>query len=237
MPSNSFLGEDYDYIKAFYNPRDCDGGGPCMGEDGKKIKTNIKGTLNYGNALLFHEPALGEAGYTSDGVQKTKGVLGNKYVINTGIECSTANGDIVERHIGVNNRPTGDFPIISELAGTGGIPKGLIPGMLSNVNRLNPIKLLTALIPEVGEDAVCRSRSINEITQTAAGGNITTQAKVHMTDGDYAEYIESFENIYSDGNEAPVNNYSSMPDDILMQLYLSTLTITGMYVVLKIMNQ
>ena len=29
MPSNSFLGEDYDYIKAFYNPRDC-GGGPCI---------------------------------------------------------------------------------------------------------------------------------------------------------------------------------------------------------------
>ena len=231
MPSNSFLGEDYNYIGAFYNPRDC-GGGPCMNEEGGSIGKNIDGTLNYGNALIYHEPVG-----TTGGVQKTKGVLGNKYVINTGIECSTANGDIVERHIGVNNRPTGDFPILSELAGTGGIPKGLIPGMLSNVDRLNPIKLLTALIPEVGEDAVCRSRSINEITQTAAGGDITTQAKVHMTDGDYAEYIESFENIYSDGNEAPVNNYSSMPDDILMQLYLSTLTITGMYVVLKIMNK
>ena len=50
--------------------------------------------MNYGNALLFHEPARGEAGYTSGGVQKTKGVLGNKYVINTGVECNT------ETHLG-----------------------------------------------------------------------------------------------------------------------------------------
>jgi hypothetical protein len=233
MPSNSFLGEDYNYIGAFYNPRDCGGGGPCMNEEGGSIGKNIDGTLNYGNALIYHEPVG-----TTGGVQKTKGVLGNKYVINTGVECNTETGETVERHIGVNNQPSGNFPILSELVGTGGMPKGLIPGMLSNIERINPIKLLNALTnPETGEDAICRERTVKEITQASSGANQTTEAKVHMTDRDYKEYTESFENIYSDGNEAPVNNYSSMPDDILMQLYLSTLTITGMYVVLKIMNK
>jgi hypothetical protein len=242
MPSSNFLGEDYDYIKAYYNPNDCapgggDGKGPCMGKSGNKIFKNISGTLNYGNALLFHEPERGETGYKSGGIQKTKGVLGNKYVINTGIECATATGETVERHIGVNNRPSGDIPFIGDLVKTGGIPKGLIPGMLSNIDRLNPVKLLSALVPQVGEDAICRERSITEITQTSSGSNKEAKVNVHMTDSDYNEYVETFENIYSDVNEIPANDYSSMPNDILMQLYLSTLTIMGMYIVLKLINK
>jgi hypothetical protein len=231
MPTKNFLGEDFNYITAFYNPRDC-GGGPCMGEDGNKMGTNLTGTLNYGSALLFHEPES-----KIGGVQKTKGVLGNKYVINTGLECSDGKGNKVEKHIGVNNIPSGDFPFLNKLAGSGGIPKGLIPGLLSNVARLDPIKLLSALSPKTGDAALCKQKTITERRQRSDGSSFDKRVQVHMTDGDYKEYIESFENIYSDGNEAPVNNYSTMPDDILMQIYLSTLTITGMYVVLKIMNK
>ena len=33
------------------------------------------------------------------------------------------------------------------------------------------------------------------------------------------------------------NNYSKMPDDQLMQLYLSSLTLLGLYLVLKFINK
>ena len=157
MPVNNFLGEDFDYIGAFNNPRDCSPG-PCMGESGGKIMDNLKGTLKYGNALLFHSD--------SDDlrrVQKNPGVLGNKYFINSGIDCKTPEGDTVSRHIYVDNRPTGNIPFINQLVGDGGLPKGLIPGLLSNVERLNPVKLLSALVPEVGDAAKCKAVSYTHL--------------------------------------------------------------------------
>ena len=37
--------------------------------------------------------------------------------------------------------------------------------------------------------------------------------------------------------EVEENNYSKMPDDKLIQLYLSTITIIGLYAVLKLINK
>ena len=37
--------------------------------------------------------------------------------------------------------------------------------------------------------------------------------------------------------EVEENNYSNMPDDKLIQLYLSTITIIGLYAVLKLINK
>jgi len=231
MPVNNFLGEDFDYIGAFNNPRDCSPG-PCMGEGGDKIMDNLKGTLKYGNALLFHSD--------SDDlrrVQKNSGVLGNKYFINSGVDCETPEGDTVSRHIYVDNRPTGNIPFINQLVGDGGLPKGLIPGLLSNVERLNPVKLLNALVPEVGDAAKCKERTVTEIRQRDNGSTYSEEVKVYMTDKDYQE-VEPFSSIHDDIiDEKDVTNYSKMPDDKLVQLYLSTLTIAGMYIVLKLINK
>jgi len=232
MPVNNFLGEDFDYVGAFYNPRDCEPGGPCMGESGDKIMGNLSGTLKYGNALLFHSDSIDK-----DRVQKNPGVLGNKYFIDSGVDCETPDGDTVSRHIYVDNRPTGNVPFISELVGGGGLPKGLIPGMLSNTERLNPVKLFSALIPEVGDAAKCKEQTVTEIRQRDNGSTYSEEVKVYMTDKDFAE-VEPFSSIHDDIiDEKDVNNYSKMPDDKLVQLYLSTLTIAGMYIVLKLINK
>ena len=58
-----------------------------------------------------------------------------------------------------------------------------------------------------------------------------------MTDKDYEE-VEPFSSIHGDiVDDKDVYNYSKMPDDKLVQLYLSTLTIAGMYIVLKLINK
>ena len=242
MPVQNFLGEDYDYINAFYNPRDCIGGtlGPCMGEDGDLIINNLKGTVSYGSALFLesnpNDPNV---------VIKTTGPLGNKYFIDSDVECTTPDGDSATRYIFVNNQPSGSLPFLEKLAGEGGMPRGLIPGLMSNVARLNPVKLLSAFSPELGEDgtpAKCKERTVKEIRQNPNGTHRTDTVKVYMTDGDYndaiADGLETFSSIYSDNDHPqPDDNYSKMPNDTLMQLYLSTITITGMYILLKFMNK
>ena len=238
MPVKSFLGEDYDYINAFYNPRDCAGGGPCMGENGSLISNNLKGTVNYGSALFLESKPS-----NPNNVIKTTGPLGNKYFIDSGIECKTEEGDDVSRHIFVNNQPSGNLPFLETLAGEGGMPRGLIPGLMSNVERLNPVKLMSAFNPEIGDAALCKERNVEEIRQNINGSHRKDLVKVYMTDGDYKDaledgLVESFSAIYSDNDDPqPDDNYSKMPDDTLMQIYLSTITITGMYRLLKSMNK
>lgn len=237
MPVKNFLGEDYDYVNAFYNPRDCAGGGPCMGEDGDLINNNLKGTVNYGAALFLESNPS-----DPNNVIKTTGPLGNKYFIDSGIECKTPEDDDVSRHIFVNNQPSGNLPFLEKLVGEGEMPRGLIPGLMSNVERLNPVKLLSAFSPEIGDTALCKERNVKEIRQNSNGKNVTTSVKVYMTDGDYndavADGLETFSEIYSDNDDPhPDDNYSKMPDDTLMQLYLSTITISGMYILLKFMNK
>ena len=238
MPVNDFLGEDYDYINAFYGPRDCVGGvGPCMGPGGDKIISNLEGTVSYGNALLFESNAS-----DPNRVIKNTGPLGNKYFINSDVDCKTEDGRDVKRHIFVNNQPSGNIPFLKELTGDGALPRGLIPGLMSNVARLNPIKLLSAFNPEVGEAALCKERTVKEIRQRDNGTHRTETVKVYMTDGDYndalADGLETFSSIYNDNDDPqPDDNYSKMPDDTLMQIYLSTLTLTGMYILLKFMNK
>jgi hypothetical protein len=238
MPVADFLGEDYDYINAFYNPRDCVGGvGPCMGEQGDKIIANLEGTVSYGNALLFESTPS-----DPNRVIKNTGPLGNKYFINSGIDCKTPEGKDATKYIFVNNQPSGNLPFLDKLVGEGGMPRGLIPGLMSNVARLNPIKLLSALKPEIGDAAECKERTVKEIRQRDNGTHRTDMVKVYMTDGDYnealADGLETFSSIYGDNDDPrPDDNYSKMPDDTLIQIYLSTLTITGMYILLKFMNK
>jgi hypothetical protein len=103
---------------------------------------------------------------------------------------------------------------------------------------------LSAFNPETGDAALCKERNVKEIRQNSNGTNRKDTVKVYMTDGDYNEAIadgleiETFSAIYSDNDDPqPDDNYSKMPDDTLMQLYLSTITISGMYILLKFMNK
>ena len=66
--------------------------------------------------------------------------LGNKYFMKTLGTCSAKDtGKMVDRYIYINNIPIGNIPFISEsIGGKFKSFRGLIPGMLSNMEVFNP---------------------------------------------------------------------------------------------------
>ena len=75
---------------------------------------------------------------------KTGKPLGNKYFLNTNGTCmATDTNTTVDRYIYINNVPTGNIPLLSSVLGNTNA-KGLFPGMISNLNVLNPFDLVNA---------------------------------------------------------------------------------------------
>lgn len=248
MPDN-FLGKDFDYMNAFYKPLEA--GGPGMGTSSSDIYSNIKGTIAYGSALVSQE----EKGKTK--VQKNGGVLGNAYFLSTDIDCPKEyeNEDNTPiRHIYISNRPTGTIDALNGLfPGMPTMPQGLLPGMMSNLQRTDPSGLLKAVLPSNEEDSKCHEVTLKTYHQQGNGKVDPGTDTRHMTKYDICQVDKSnfttgekpamCNETFSSMNQ-PIeeeieeeNNYSKMPDDQLMQLYLSSLTLLGLYLVLKFINK
>jgi len=69
--------------------------------------------------------------------------LGNKYFLKTLGTCNAKDtGKTVDRYIYINNIPIGNIPFVSEsIGGKFKSFRGLIPGMLSNMEVFNPITI------------------------------------------------------------------------------------------------
>lgn len=253
--SDNFLGEDFDYMNAFYKPLEA--GGPGMGTSSLDIYSNIKGTIAYGSALISHE----KEGETK--VQKNGGVLGNAYFLSTNVDCPKEHENEVDtptRHIYISNRPTGKIAALDGLIpNLPAMPQGLLPGMMSNIQRTNPSGLLNAVLPANSDDSKCHEVTLNTYHQQGNGRVIKANEKQHMTKYDIKKIDpcsfkdnknpvtkktgtncdETFSSMNQPIEEEIVeeNNYSKMPDDQLMQLYLSSLTLLGLYLVLKFINK
>ena len=246
--SDNFLGEDFDYMNAFYKPLEA--GGPGMGTSSSDIYSNIKGTIAYGSALVSQE----ENGKTK--VQKNGGVLGNAYFLSTDIDCPKEHEDEDDtpiRHIYISNRPTGKIAALDGLIpNLPAMPQGLLPGMMSNIIRTDPSGLLNAVLPANSDDSKCHEVTLKTYHQQGNGKVTPKTQKHHMTKYDICRVDESnfsgqkpaMCNETFSSMSQPIeeeieeeNNYSKMPDDQLMQLYLSSLTLLGLYLVLKFINK
>ena len=252
--STNFTGKDFNYVNAFYKPKDGnDGGeGPDMGPKAGKIMNNVKGTIDYGSVLLMEDNSR-----STKRIQKDPGVLGNAYFLNTHTECEMDgnSNQVPSRHIYINNRPSGEIPFISDYNEPEKMidvktPRGLIPGMISNIQRTNPSGLLNAIIP--GSDLnKCSSVTLKVFNQDKSGKVKQGTETKYMSKGDICnlnddafsnpndnikERIECF-TTFDEEEEVEENNYSNMPDDQVIQLYLSSITLLGLYLVLKFINK
>ena len=249
--SDNFLGKDFDYMNAFYKPLEA--GGPGMGTSSSDIYSNIKGTIAYGSALVSQE----EKGKTK--VQKNGGVLGNAYFLSTNVDCPKEDENEIDtpiRHIYISNRPTGKIAALDGLIpNLPAMPQGLLPGMMSNLQRTDPSGLLKAVLPSNEEDSKCHEVTLKTHHQEGNGkvtspregetkhmtkydicqvdkSNFTTGQKPAMCNETFSSMSQPIEEEIEEEN-----NYSKMPDDELMQLYLSSLTLLGLYLVLKFINK
>jgi hypothetical protein len=152
----SLLGPDYLYWKRILKPSDMG-----MSSDGNfgALTNNVGGLINYVEVLV-----TGNAGST------TGRPLGDKFFLKTGGQCTdVASGNKVDRYIYIDNVPNGNIPFIS--SGLGGVDftefEGLIPGLLGDLGKLNPLNLFKSFM--MGDNPDCMSVYLETITPAVDG--------------------------------------------------------------------
>ena len=102
------------------------------------LTNDVAGLLAYYKVLAKGE---GEA-------SNPEGPLGNKYFLQTSAKCFDSSGAQVPRYIYINNIPDGTIPLISGDSGIdlGSKFEGLIPGVIEDILRLNPMNLFQAFV-------------------------------------------------------------------------------------------
>ena len=101
------------------------------------LSKNIGGLISYVKVLI--------TGYGSG--SRSGSPLGNKFFIETGTKCkNVVNNEIVDRSIYFNNIPTGNIKLFGGDIGLnldGAEFKGLMPGVIEGVGKINPFDLLS----------------------------------------------------------------------------------------------
>ena len=129
------LGPNYDYWKQVNTPADIG-----MSSDGNlsTLATDVGGLIAYVEMLVT---GSGKA-------SKTGKPLGDKFFLETGGKCKVKGTDrTAKRYIYINNVPTGSIPFISSGLGVDFAEfRGLIPGLMENVTRINPLEIFQSFM-------------------------------------------------------------------------------------------
>jgi|TARA_R110001592_G_scaffold226353_4_gene482492 hypothetical protein len=256
MPTNDFTGINFNYTKAINTPVEMG-----MGTEGDKfidgdgnLGSNFTNVLKYGGVFFDYNSTIKDA-------EGGGGGIGNRYFIETNKSCSNLDQDdiSINRYVLLDNR--------------GYSKVGIIPSLMNNVSKLNPVALTKALIPEnplssendcvkvnvieklqneqnnykvkdYNEEIYMTKKNIRDVNPCFFDGNTindsTTSKYQNPVTGIKGNNCgETFSSMNQPIEEEIVeeNNYSKMPDDKLNQIYLSTITILGLYVVLKFINK
>jgi hypothetical protein len=145
-----YLGDDYEYWNNIKTPSELgmsgNGSLSALGKD-------IDGLINYVELLV--------AGKSH--ASKTGGPLGNKFFLKTGGTCVASDtGDSQDRYIYIDNVPAGNIPFISSGMGVNFSEfRGLIPGVMSNLNAFNPYTILQSFM--TGTTPSCQSITMEVI--------------------------------------------------------------------------
>jgi len=178
---------------------------------------------------------------------KTGRPLGNKFFLQTGGKCVDINTKKdAERYIYINNVPDGNIPFISSGMGVNfSSLRGLIPGVMSDLNVLNPFAIMGSFM--AGSKPDCQPITMQTIdnnnvvrnqTQFVALADITNINACNFNNrrnpvtGQVCR--ETFQNDKKDSL-----NYAelTMPDDPIVQLYFASLSFLGIYILYKIIEK
>jgi hypothetical protein len=228
----SLFGESYDYVTNIKTPNELG-----MSSSGSKIANNVSGLINYIELLVS---GGGRA-------SKSSKPLGNKFFLKTGGKCKDVDTKKeVERSIYVNNVPDGDIPFISSGLGVNFTSfRGLVPGTISNVNRIKPFQILQSFL--AGNTPDCKSVNLETIDannkSTNKNGYLTLvelknmspcwflNGKNPITKKGCRQTFTNINNSYDD--YASYSEYESY-DEEYNKLYITVLSVFMAYLILKI---
>jgi len=177
------LGPSYDYSKQIKMPNEI---GMSSKGDLKTLAKDITGLTEYVKALVSGNSNATRAKY-----------LGNKFFLKTGATCKALDtSEEVDRYIYMNNVASGNIPFISSAMGVNFNEfRGLIPGVMSELNNFNPFSILSSFMS--GSNPECQKVTLPVVD---VNNNVSTQTQyittVDLNNMDACNFI--------DGNN-PVN--------------------------------
>ena len=137
---NSLFGEQFDYAGNIKSPPQLG-----MSPDGDRIEENVNGLQSY-IKLLFE--GGGDA-------SKMGGPMGKQFFLKTGAKCrDKKTGEQVSRSIYINNIPVENTPLSAGFNLMFGGAQGLIPGILNNVENINPMAIFGAFMAGTNPDCM-----------------------------------------------------------------------------------
>lgn len=221
-----YLGPAYPYWQNIKNPAEIG-----MSDKGtlSTLAKDVDGLIQYVEVLVSGD----------SGASKTGGPLGNKFFLNVGGKCMGQDTNKEEdRYIYINNVPQGNVPFISSGLGTNFKNfRGLIPGTMSNLNRLNPFAMMQAFMS--GTTPPCQKVTLETINTKNERSNETHYVStVDLQNMDPCDFQnrrnpvngksckETFENMIT----VEKNDKGNFPKDPLIQVYYACLGIIGIYI-------
>jgi len=227
---DELLGPSYDYSSQIKTPSEL---GMSSNGSISTLAKDISGLTEYVKALV------------SGGSSATKtSYLGNKFFLKTGGTCTaTDTGEQVDRYIYINNVPSGNIPFVSSAAGVDFKEfRGLIPGVMSELNNFNPFTILGAFVE--GSNPDCSPITLQVIdtnnnsstqTQYITTTDISNMDACNFTDGKNpvsgAVCKQSFSNIRDfEGYDYDFN----IPDDLGSVLFFIMFGLFLIYIIFKL---
>ena len=217
------LGPNYPYYKYVKSPGDLG-----MSAKGSSIADNIGGLIAYTEVLV-----------TGTGRGTTTGKpLGNKYFLQTGAKCKdTATGNSVTRSLYVNNVPDGTIPFISSMTGESFKEfRGLIPGVLSDMEGLNPLKIFQAFM--LGNEPDCRNQTMEIIDSN----NIKSKETAFIANAD----LQGMNACWFSDKKNPLtkakckesfSKIETESTDSLIKIYNVSLSLLAFYIFMKLITK
>lgn len=227
-----YLGPDYPYYKYIKLPDEI---GMSSKGDLNTLGKDIDGLVAYVELLVSGDSKASSTG----------GPLGNKYFLKTGAKCTnTDTGDLVDRYVYVDNVPAGNIPFISQGLDVNFTEfRGLIPGVMSNMNAFNPFTIMQSFLE--GSNPDCQEITMETIDVNNNKSNETNfVTKVDISNLDPCIFPdkknpitgtscrESFQNI----TPAPFNK-KKMKKNIWVDIYFGTLGVLLIWLLVAINNK
>lgn len=159
--SKQFLGQNYAYQDHIRTPNELG-----MSSEGSisSIGKNIGGLISYVELLVAGSGSANKNPYGRP--------LGDKFFLKTGGDClDVKTGNNVSRYIYIDNVPDGTLPFIS--SGLDGYKfdslRGLVPGMLTNVAKIEPTKMFSSFV--LGNSPYCMEVNREVIDENGRSGS------------------------------------------------------------------
>lgn len=133
--STDILGPDYSYADNIQGPSSLG-----VGSDGSfsQLGTNADAISYYVKSLITGDPPLG-----------------NQFFVNTGGTCTAPDGQLRSRYNYINNMSSGSAALPSAMSEIGSDFNGLIPGVVDDIEGLDPLYIFSAMTADASPSCGC----------------------------------------------------------------------------------